>query len=108
MSVSVTPTAAAKVKEILARQGNIAHYLRIQVVGGGCSGMQYNMDFVAAPGDGEQVVELDGVRLCIDPRSEVYLSGTVLDYSDALMGGGFKLNNPNATSTCGCGESFSV
>jgi iron-sulfur cluster assembly accessory protein len=108
MLVTVTPAAAVKVKELLAGRGEPDLYLRIKVMGGGCSGLQYDMDFISGPGEGDQVVEQDGVRLCIDPRSALYLSGTVLDYSEALMGGGFKVKNPNAASTCGCGESFSV
>jgi iron-sulfur cluster assembly protein len=108
MLVQVTPAAAAKVKEMIAGRDDTDLFLKIQVMGGGCSGLQYNMDFTPKPGDGDQVVEQDGVRICVDPRSALYLSGTVLDYSDALMGGGFKLKNPNATSTCGCGESFNV
>ncbi|MBI4161588.1 MAG: iron-sulfur cluster assembly accessory protein [Acidobacteria bacterium] len=106
--ISVTPTAAARVKEILARKGESAHLLRVRVVGGGCSGLQYDMDFTAEPAEGDQVFEDQGVRICVDPRSALYLYGTVLDYTDALTGGGFRLKNPNAASSCGCGESFSV
>ena len=108
MSISVSSTAAAKVKEILANKGEIDSLLRIRIIGGGCSGLQYNMDFIKKPEEDDQIVEQDGVRICIDPKSALVLKGTTLDYSDALMGGGFKLKNPNATSTCGCGESFSV
>ncbi|MCZ6669863.1 MAG: iron-sulfur cluster assembly accessory protein [Acidobacteria bacterium] len=108
MSISVSTAAAAKVKEMLAKKGEIDSLLRIRIIGGGCSGLQYNMDFIEKPEEGDEIVEQDGIRVCIDPKSALILKGTTLDYSDALMGGGFKLKNPNATSTCGCGESFSV
>ena len=108
MPISVSSNAAAKVKEILAKKGETDALLRIRIIGGGCSGLQYNMDFIKKPEEGDQIVEQDGIRVCIDPKSALVLKGTTLDYSDALMGGGFKLKNPNATSTCGCGESFSV
>ena len=108
MLVAVTPSAAAKVKEILAKKGEMGKYLRVQVVGGGCSGLQYKLDFTDAPNQEDQVMEQKGIRVCIDPKSALHLVDTEIDYSDSLMGGGFKLKNPNSTSNCGCGESFSV
>lgn len=81
--------------------------LRMQVVGGGCSGFQYNLEFGAAK-DTDKVFEFHGLKVFIDPRSTLYLAGSVLDYNDGLMDSGFKISNPNAKNTCGCGESFSV
>ena len=81
--------------------------LRMQVVGGGCSGFQYNLEFGAAKGT-DKVFEFHGLKVFIDPRSTLYLAGSVLDYNDGLMDSGFKITNPNAKNTCGCGESFSV
>ena len=108
MSLSVTSTASAKLKEILTKQGNPKKLLRVKVVGGGCSGLQYQLDFTDNPDQGDQVIEQDGVRVCVDSKSALYLVGSQIDYSEDLMGGGFKVKNPNATSSCGCGESFSV
>ena len=81
--------------------------LRMQVVGGGCSGFQYNLEFGASK-DTDRVFEFHGLKVFIDPRSTLYLAGSVLDYNDGLMDSGFKITNPNAKNTCGCGESFSV
>jgi len=81
--------------------------LRMQVVGGGCSGFQYNLEFGTAKGT-DKVFEFHGLKIFIDPRSTLYLAGSVLDYNDGLMDSGFKITNPNAKNTCGCGESFSV
>ena len=83
------------------------HGLRMQVVGGGCSGFQYNLGFDAQR-NGDKVFEQHGLKVFIDPRSTLYLAGSTLDYTDGLMESGFKITNPNAKSECGCGESFSV
>lgn len=81
--------------------------LRMQVVGGGCSGFQYSLEFGEQKGT-DRVFEFHGLKVYIDPRSSLYLAGSVLDYNDGLMDSGFKITNPNAKNTCGCGESFSV
>ena len=87
MSLTVTPTASAKLKEILAKQGSPTRLLRVQVTGGGCSGLQYKLDFTDNPHEGDQVIEHDGVRVCVDPKSALYLVGSQIDYSEELMGG---------------------
>jgi iron-sulfur cluster assembly accessory protein len=87
---------------------NLAGYgIRVGVVGGGCSGFQYSMDFENAERDGDAVFEQDGVKLYVDPMSSMYLQGVTIDYVVGLQGAGFKFNNPNARNTCGCGQSFS-
>lgn len=102
----VTP-AAVNIIRTLLEQRNIPDYaLRVFVSGGGCSGMQYGMRFEAGPQDFDACVETDGVRLIVDPTSLMYLRGATIDYVDSLMGGGFRIENPNAVSSCGCGSSF--
>jgi iron-sulfur cluster assembly protein len=104
--LSVTP-AAVQVIQNLLQQRNIPNYaLRVFVSGGGCSGMQYGMAFEEAARDYDRVVSVEGVRLVVDPTSLIYLQGAVIDYVDSLMGGGFRIDNPNAVSSCGCGHSF--
>ncbi len=105
--LTLTPAAIAKVKAILAERGEESG-LRIAVIGGGCSGFQYQMtlDKEASPGD--QVFEQDGLKVFIDTRSQLYLNGTSVDYVDGLSGSGFKFDNPNSKGSCGCGESFHV
>ncbi len=102
----VTTEAAAKIKELLVARSIPDHALRVFVSGGGCSGLQYGMAFEATPEDYDTVVEAQGVRLCVDPTSLMYLGGATIDFVDSLMGGGFRIDNPNAVSTCGCGHSF--
>ena len=107
--VSVTETAAGKIKELMTRDGlPDDHGLRLKVVGGGCSGLQYQLDFDEAASEDDSIVEAFGVRVFVDMKSALYLTGTELDYDDGLMGTGFRFKNPNATNQCGCGESFSV
>ncbi len=100
------------VKEVIRikEENNIPaeHGLRIGVKGGGCSGLTYNLGFDGEIKDNDTVIEKNGVKLFIDPKSLFYITGTVLDFSDGLNGKGFVFNNPNATKTCGCGESFGV
>lgn len=102
----VTPAAVGVIRNLMEQRGIPGHALRVFVSGGGCSGLQYGMAFEPAPRDFDAVVESDGVRLLIDPTSLMYLQGATIDYVDSLMGGGFRIDNPNAVSSCGCGHSF--
>jgi iron-sulfur cluster assembly protein len=102
----VTPAAVAKIKELLVARNIPNHALRVFVSGGGCSGLQYGMAFEGNPQEYDTLVEVDGVRLVVDPTSLMYIGGATIDYVDSLMGGGFRIDNPNAVSTCGCGTSF--
>jgi iron-sulfur cluster assembly protein len=105
--VSVTERAAARIKELIALEGRTDQALRVKVVGGGCSGLQYKVDFdVAKPSD--KVFEKDGAKVLVDMKSLLYLSGTELDYKDELMQSGFVFQNPNVKKACGCGASFTV
>jgi len=100
--------AAAKVKSLIEEEGNDALMLRVFVSGGGCSGFQYGFTFDEAVSDGDTQVEKNGVKLLIDPMSFQYLMGAEIDYTEGLEGSQFVIRNPNATTTCGCGSSFSV
>jgi iron-sulfur cluster assembly protein len=104
--LTVTPAATQTIRTLLEQRQIPNHALRVFVSGGGCSGMQYGMAFEESPKDFDRVVEVDGVRLIIDPTSLMYLEGATIDFVDSLMGGGFRIDNPNAVSTCGCGHSF--
>jgi iron-sulfur cluster assembly accessory protein len=106
--VRVTEAASTKLTSLLTRQGRPAGALRVAVIGGGCSGLQYKMDLVDGPANRDIVVPTAGVRVVIDPKSALFVSGSVLDYSDDLQKGGFKVTNPNAEAHCSCGESFSA
>lgn len=106
--VKVTPAAAEKVTSLLTRQGRPNGVLRVAVVGGGCSGLQYKMDLQDAPANRDILVESSGIRVVVDPKSALYVTGSELDYLDALQDGGFKVKNPNAATSCSCGESFSA
>lgn len=106
--IKVTASAADKVRSLLARQGRPAGVLRVAVVGGGCSGLQYKMDLQDGPANRDILVESSGIKVVVDPKSALYVTGSELDYIDALQGGGFKVKNPNAATTCSCGESFSA
>jgi iron-sulfur cluster assembly accessory protein len=106
--VRVTASAAKKVGALLARQGRPNGVLRVAVVGGGCSGLQYKMDLQDGPANRDILVESAGIKVVVDPKSALYVSGSELDYVDALQEGGFKVKNPNAASSCSCGESFSA
>jgi iron-sulfur cluster assembly protein len=105
--IKLTSSAAAKVGALLAKQGRPAGVLRVAVVGGGCSGLQYKMDLQDGPANRDILVETAGVRVVVDPKSALYVTGSELDYLDALEGG-FKVKNPNAATSCSCGESFSA
>jgi len=102
----VTPSAVTVIKNLLEQRNIPNHALRVFVSGGGCSGLQYGMAFEDGPRDFDAVVEEDGVRLVVDPTSMMYLKGATIDFVDSLMGGGFRIDNPNAVSSCGCGSSF--
>jgi iron-sulfur cluster insertion protein len=100
--------AASKVKELIEDEGNESLMLRVFISGGGCSGFQYGFTFDEEIGDGDTIVENEGVKLLVDPMSFQYLSGAEIDYSEGMEGAQFVIRNPNATTTCGCGSSFSV
>ena len=106
--LSLTPTAIAKVKEIMAQQDPVPAGLRVGVVGGGCSGFSYSMQFENAPGMMDKTYNFDGLKIFVDATSGMYLNGCVVDYVETLEAAGFKFENPNVKSTCGCGSSFSV
>lgn len=103
-----TDAAAAKVRELVQEEKNDALMLRVFISGGGCSGFQYGFTFDEKLTDGDTVIERNGVRLLIDPMSIQYLMGAEIDYSEGLEGAQFVIRNPNASTTCGCGSSFSV
>ena len=105
--VKLTPSAAQKVSSLLTKQGRPQGVLRVAVIGGGCSGLQYKMDLQDNPANRDFLVETGGIRVVVDPKSALYVTGSELDYLDALDGG-FKVTNPNAATTCSCGESFSA
>ena len=106
--VMLTPKAVAKVKEIMGQQNPVPAGLRVGVVGGGCSGFSYSMSFENASGLMDKVFDMDGLKVYVDATSVMYLNGCVVDYVESLEGAGFKFENPNVKSTCGCGSSFSV
>ncbi len=104
--LSVTSSAVEVIRNLLQQRNIPNHSLRVFVSGGGCSGMQYGMAFEESPKEFDKVVAMDGVSLIIDSTSLMYLQGATIDYVDSLMGGGFRIENPNAVSSCGCGSSF--
>jgi iron-sulfur cluster assembly accessory protein len=106
--IKVTPSAANRVSTLLTKQGRPAGVLRVAVIGGGCSGLQYKMDLQDAPANRDILVESAGIRVVVDPKSALYVTGSELDFSGDLQGGGFKVTNPNAATSCSCGESFSA
>ncbi len=108
LEVHFTDKAIEQAKKLLARDKPDAPGLRIAVADGGCSGHSYQLSFEMKQKTGDTIVELDGLRVYVDPVSAPYLKGTVVDYVSGLYGGGFKFSNPNATGTCGCGTSFSA
>ncbi len=105
--IKITSSAARRVTTLLQKQGRPGGVLRVSVVGGGCSGLQYKMDLQDAPANRDFLVESAGVRVVVDPKSALYVTGSELDYLDTLQGG-FKVKNPNAATSCSCGESFSA
>ncbi|HEU5122623.1 MAG TPA: iron-sulfur cluster assembly accessory protein [Verrucomicrobiae bacterium] len=105
--IKVSDSAAKRVSTLLQKQGRPTGVLRVSVVGGGCSGLQYKMDLQDGPANRDFLVETGGIRVVVDPKSALYVTGSELDYVDALQGG-FKVKNPNAATSCSCGESFSA
>jgi len=105
--VRLTPRAGEKVLELAAREGK-GDFLRVGISGGGCNGLSYKLKFTKEPRRGDILVESSGAIAVVDSRSALYLKGTTLDYSDKMVGGGFQFENPNAKSSCSCGESFSI
>jgi iron-sulfur cluster assembly protein len=105
--IKITATAAHRVGSLLQKQGRPGGVLRVSVVGGGCSGLQYKMDLQDGPANRDFLVESSGVRVVVDPKSALYVTGSELDFIETLDGG-FKVKNPNAASSCSCGESFSA
>ncbi|HEX6466438.1 MAG TPA: iron-sulfur cluster assembly accessory protein [Terriglobales bacterium] len=106
--LNLTPAAVAKVKEIMGQQDPVPAGLRIGVVGGGCSGFSYNMSFENSPGMMDKVLNYGDLKVFVDATSIMYLTGVTVDYIETLEAAGFKFDNPNVKSTCGCGSSFSV
>jgi iron-sulfur cluster assembly accessory protein len=104
--INLTEAAADQLQKLLDEKGMEDHSLRVFVSGGGCSGLQYGMTFAEAPMEGDQVFEEQNVRLVVDSGSLMYLMGAEIDYIDSLMGGGFRIENPNAAQSCSCGSSF--
>jgi iron-sulfur cluster assembly accessory protein len=104
--IVLTAKAVEMVKDAMTREGLQGYGIRVGVMGGGCSGFQYSMDFEKEGRDGDISFEQDGIKLFIDPMSSMYLQGVSIDYVQGLQGAGFKFHNPNAKSTCGCGSSF--
>lgn len=107
--VTITEKAKEKIIELREKEGNTTnHNIRVSVQGGGCSGLMYDLKFDDQIQEKDQVFEDQGIKIMVDKKSLLYLAGTVLDFSDGLNGKGFQFVNPNATRTCGCGESFAV
>jgi iron-sulfur cluster assembly accessory protein len=106
--VVLTPNAVIKVREIMSQQNPVPAGLRVGVTGGGCSGFQYSMSFENAPGMMDKIYNFDGLKVFVDATSAMYLNGCVVDYLETLEAAGFKFENPNVKSTCGCGSSFNV
>jgi iron-sulfur cluster assembly protein len=108
--IAVSDTAKTKIESLMSEEGKSweQSYIRVGVTSGGCSGLSYKMDIVDAPENGDNEFEDKGVRILVDKKSMLYLLGTTLEYSGGLNGKGFSFNNPNASRTCGCGESFAV
>jgi iron-sulfur cluster insertion protein len=104
--IQITESAANKVRQMITAQGKSGMNLRLYVEGGGCSGMQYGLTFDGAVSDDDEQIECDGFKVVVDPMSLPFLQGARVDYLDTLMESGFKIQNPQAKTTCGCGQSF--
>ena len=103
--VTITEAAAVKIKELMP-EGETEYALRMRVVGGGCSGLQYQMGLEETPGANDKIFTSNGIKVFVDTKSALYLAGSQVDYLNSLMESGFKITNPNAKTTCGCGQSF--
>ena len=108
MLLSISENAATKVKQLASKAGKEGAVLRIQVVGGGCSGLSYQFGFAEKVDSKDNIFEQHGTKVAVDPRTLLYIAGSELDYEQSLMKSGFKVKNPNASVSCSCGESFSV
>jgi len=106
MLLHVTPAAVNVIQNLLTQRNIPNHFLRVFVSGGGCSGLQYGMAFEEKAQDFDSVVQVEGIKLLVDATSAMYLGGATIDFVDSLIGGGFRIDNPNAVSACGCGSSF--
>ena len=104
--ITLTPSAVQRVRRLLDERNLQGHALRVFVSGGGCSGMQYGMALEGNPRETDQRYAFEGVDVVVDPMSMTYLAGCTIDYVDEIMGGGFRIDNPNAVASCGCGHSF--
>jgi iron-sulfur cluster assembly protein len=107
MLISLTPAAAAKIRDLMAEDAEVS-VLRVAVEGGGCSGFQYGLGFDRGAQEGDVEFECEGIKVVVDPFSAPYLSGAIVDYLETIQESGFKIDNPNAVSSCGCGHSFQV
>ena len=105
--VKVSPSASIKIFRLIEREGK-GEYLRIRITGGGCNGLSYKMKFISEPKEGDIYVLSERVKLLVDSKTALYLRGTLLEYSDKMVAGGFKFSNPNAKASCSCGESFNL
>jgi iron-sulfur cluster assembly protein len=108
VGIEIKESAAERIRKLLADRGTPDAALRIRVKGGGCSGLAYDMEFADAPKEKDRVFEAHGVKVFVDPKSYIFLVGTVLEYHTGLLESGFKLHNPNVAKSCSCGESFTV
>ena len=106
--ITLTEKAIEKIKNVQVEEKKPGYMLRVSVAGGGCSGLSYKLDLVDAASDKDKVFDHSGVKVVIDPKSMLYLSGLTLDFSSGLNGKGFEFHNPNAKKSCGCGSSFGV
>jgi len=106
--IFVTEKAVKRLKAVMSSEGKDNHFVRMSVDSGGCSGMNYKMDFEGNQGDYDKIFEINGLKVVCDLKSWLYLKNITIDYSDDMLNGGFKIENPNAERTCGCGTSFSA
>ena len=107
-AIEISEKAAARIRVLLGEKGTPSGGLRLGVKGGGCSGLSYVIEFCETPRPKDKVIEVEGAKVIVDPKSLIYLNGTTLDYVDTFQQKGFKFNNPSQRSECGCGESFSI
>ena len=106
--INLTDKAVEKVRQLMSAEGKEGYGLRVAVKGGGCSGFEYGLTFEESAGEKDKVLEYSGLKVFLDDMSQLYLSGTSIDYVDSLAGSGFKIDNPQSSGSCGCGKSFSV